>query len=155
MTLDPALDLRLERVVDVPVERVWAAWTEPDHLKKWFTPAPWKTVECRIHLKPGGQFRTVMQSPEKNKFPMVGCYLEVVLHRRLVWTTALSPGWRPAAPALVFTAVIEMEPQGNATRYSATALHRDEETRKKHEGMGFHQGWGKALDQLVEAFRRM
>ncbi len=42
-----------------------------------------------------------------------------------------------------------MEPSGKRTKYVATALHRDEAGRKKHEEMGFHQGWGAALDQLV------
>lgn len=42
---DPRLDLLLERVVDVPRELVWKAWTTPEHLKKWFTPAPWTTVD--------------------------------------------------------------------------------------------------------------
>ena len=37
---DSRLDLVLERVVDIPVERVWAAWTTPDQIKVWFTPAP-------------------------------------------------------------------------------------------------------------------
>jgi uncharacterized protein YndB with AHSA1/START domain len=37
---DPKLDLVLERVVDVPRELVWRAWTEPRHLECWFTPAP-------------------------------------------------------------------------------------------------------------------
>src|SRR3954469_22499483 len=40
----PGLDLVLERVVDVPRELVWRAWTRPEHLMKWFTPAPWKTI---------------------------------------------------------------------------------------------------------------
>ena len=47
-----------------PRELVWKAWTMPEHLKKWFTPAPWQTVECEIDLRPGGIFRTVMRSPE-------------------------------------------------------------------------------------------
>ncbi|MGH8588953.1 MAG: SRPBCC domain-containing protein, partial [Gammaproteobacteria bacterium] len=33
--------------------------------------------------------------------------------------------------------------------YTALVLHGDEEARKEHEAMGFHEGWGKALDQLV------
>jgi uncharacterized protein YndB with AHSA1/START domain len=37
---DPQLDLVLQRVVDVPRELVWAAWTKPEHVSKWFTPAP-------------------------------------------------------------------------------------------------------------------
>ena len=48
MTIDSRLDLVLERIVDVPPELVWAAWTEPEQLKRWFTPAPWTTVDCEI-----------------------------------------------------------------------------------------------------------
>jgi uncharacterized protein YndB with AHSA1/START domain len=69
---DPLLDLVLERVVDVPPELVWAAWTTPEHVTHWFTPAPWKTVTCEIDLRPGGMFRTVMRSPEGQDFPNVG-----------------------------------------------------------------------------------
>lgn len=156
--VDPKLDLVLERVVDVPRELVWRAWTMPEHLMKWFTPAPWKTVECDIDLRPGGAFRTVMQSPEGEKFPNVGCYLEVVPNEKLVWTDALLPGYRPAARApgeLLMTAVVLLEPHGAGTRYTAIALHRDQAGRKKHEEMGFHEGWGAALDQLVALVKRM
>jgi uncharacterized protein YndB with AHSA1/START domain len=159
---DPKLDLVLERIVDVPPDRVWAAWTEPKHVCKWFTPAPWTTVECEIDLRPGGIFRTVMRSPEGKDFPNLGCYLEVVPQERLVWTDALLPGFRPSSlPGFGptekgrFTAVIALEPHGQGTRYTAMAIHSDEATRKAHEEMGFHDGWGKALDQLVAHAKTM
>ncbi len=85
---DPRLDLVLERIVDVPPELVWKAWTSPEHLKPWFTPAPWHTVDCEIDLRPGGMFRTVMRSPEGQEFPHMGCYLEIVTNQKLVWTNA-------------------------------------------------------------------
>ena len=151
---DPKLDLVLERVVDVPRELVWAAWTQPKHLMKWFTPAPWKTIDCEIDLRPGGIFRTTMLSPEGKEFPTMGCYLEVIQNERLVWTDALHPGYRPAEKPF-FTAVLELEAQGKGTRYIATAIHGDEATRKRHEEMGFHYGWGKALDQLVAHAKTM
>ena len=148
---DPRLDLVLERVVDVPPKLVWAAWTTPEYIKKWFTPAPWQTVDCEIDLRPGGIFRTVMRSPEGREFPNAGCYLEVVENEKLVWTAALGPGYRPQnVPGLpVFTAVILLEPHGAGTKYTAIAIHGDAEAAKKHADMGFHDGWGKALDQLV------
>jgi uncharacterized protein YndB with AHSA1/START domain len=54
-----------------------------------------------------------------------------------------------------FTAVITMETQGTGTRYVATALHRDESGRDKHKAMGFFEGWGMALDQLVSHVKSM
>jgi uncharacterized protein YndB with AHSA1/START domain len=160
---DPRLDLVLERVVDVPRELVWIAWTTPEHVKKWFTPAPWTTVDCEIDLRPGGIFRTVMRSPEGQEFPNVGCYLEVIRNEKLVWTTALAPGYRPSnrpskaggCDEIIFTAVITLEPHGNGAKYTALVIHKDEEGRKKHEEMGFHEGWGKALDQLVAIVKKM
>ncbi|MBS1212447.1 MAG: putative glutathione S-transferase-related transrane protein, partial [Proteobacteria bacterium] len=91
----PKLDLLFERVVDVPRELVWKAWTTPEQIKQWFTPAPWKTVGCEIDLRPGGVFHTVMRSPEGKELQNAGCYLEIVENERLVWTNALAPGFRP------------------------------------------------------------
>lgn len=154
MKTDPRLDLVLERVVEVPPELVWKAWTEPEHLKRWFTPLPWTTVECEIDLRPGGIFRTVMRSPEGQDHPNIGCYLEVVPNRRLVWTDALEADFRPSREGahlpFRFTACIELEPHGKGTKYRATALHRDADARRQHAEMGFEPGWGKALEQLVE-----
>ncbi|HEY6988326.1 MAG TPA: SRPBCC family protein [Bryobacteraceae bacterium] len=157
------LDPVLERIVDVPRERVWAAWTKPEHIKKWFTPAPWKTVDCEIDLRPGGIFRTVMRSPEGQEHSNAGCYLEIVPNEKLVWTSALGPGYRPMIrPAntgncdeLYFTAIILFEALGNRTKYTAIAIHGDEAASQKHEEMGFYQGWGSALDQLVALVRTM
>jgi uncharacterized protein YndB with AHSA1/START domain len=154
---DSKLDLVLERVVDVPRELVWAAWTKPEHIMKWFTPAPWTTVDCEIDLRPGGIFRTVMRSPEGQDFPNVGCYLEIVPNEKLVFTSALGPGYRPIIRAtntgsceeLYFTAIIALEAHGSRTKYTAVAIHGDEASSKKHEEMGFYQGRGTTLDQLV------
>lgn len=150
---DGTLDLVLERRVDLPPETVWAAWTRPEHVVKWFAPRPWETAECEIDLRPGGAFWTVMRGPEGEEHAGAACYLEVVENRRLVWTDGLEPGYRPKEGGF-FTAVIELEPDGSGgTRYRATAIHATEEARRQHEEMGFHSGWGTALDQLVEAMK--
>jgi uncharacterized protein YndB with AHSA1/START domain len=155
-TPDPRRDLELQRILRISPELVWKAWTEPEHLKHWFTPAPWRTVDCQIDLVPGGIFRTVMRSPEGQDFPNLGCYLEIVTYRKLVWTNALEPGFRPAqldpshpCDSFFCTAKITLEPYETGTKFSARVLHGDEEGCKKHSEMGFHEGWGKALDQLV------
>ena len=146
--INPELDLVLERVVDVPPSLVWDAWTKPELLRQWFCPKPWIVSDCRIDLRPGGEFYSVMQSPEGQEFPSAGCYLEVVPGQRLVFTDALSGGYRPNA-SVFFTAVITLQPEGTGTRYTAMARHASVETQQKHEDMGFHGGWGIALEQLV------
>lgn len=148
----PAHDLVLERVVDVPPEKVWEAWTTPSILMKWFTPDPWKTVACEMDLVPGGKANTTMQSPEGQEFPNQGCVLEVIPARKLVFTDALLEGFRPSLNPFM-TAIIEVIPEGRGTRYRATVLHKDEEAKKKHEEMGFHEGWGAALDQMVAVIK--
>jgi uncharacterized protein YndB with AHSA1/START domain len=159
---DPELDLYFERHVEVPKHLVWRAWTTPEHLLQWFTPAPWTTVGCEIDLRPGGRFHTVMRSPEGEEYPNDGCYLEVIENRRLTWTSALEPGFRPPparsgepAPGdFPFTAVISLEDApGGGTRYAALVMHASQGDRKTHEAMGFEHGWGTALDQLVAMVR--
>jgi uncharacterized protein YndB with AHSA1/START domain len=116
---------------------------------QWFAPRPWTTTECEMDLRPGGQFKFVMRSPEGQLYPNVGCFLEIVPNQRLVWTDALLPGYRPAPEP--FTAVVLFDSDGKGgSKYTAIAMHRDEDIRKKHEGMGFHQGWGQVFDQLIE-----
>jgi uncharacterized protein YndB with AHSA1/START domain len=158
-TFNSKLDLTFERIIDVPPHTVWLAYTEPELLKRWFCPTPWKTIDAELDVRPGGIFRTTMQSPEGKEFPNLGCYLETIKNQRIVWTNALLPGFRPApvnAPCgdetaeFMFTAKIEMQAHGeNGTRYRATVTHADEAGCKTHAAMGFEGGWGAALDQLV------
>jgi uncharacterized protein YndB with AHSA1/START domain len=153
-TPNPTLDLVLEREIDVPHQLVWEAWTKPEHLRQWFAPSPWTITDCEVDLRPGGVFRFVMRSPEGADFPNIGCLLEVIPQERLVWTDALLPGYRPSEQPF-FTAVVSMEPRGNGTKYTAIAIHRDEAGRKQHEEMGFHEGWGQVLEQMVAYVKNM
>jgi uncharacterized protein YndB with AHSA1/START domain len=148
------LDLVLERVVDVPADLLFRAWTVPEHLMPWFCPKPWRTTKCEIDLRPGGVFSTVMEGPngERNE-EAAGCYLEVVKDRKLVWTGLMGPGFRPSdipREVPVFTCILTFTPEGKGTRYRAHVMHRDPAAKSAHEAMGFHGGWGTALDQLVE-----
>jgi uncharacterized protein YndB with AHSA1/START domain len=160
--IDDRLDLRLDRTVPAPRALIWKAWTRPEHVKKWWAPAPWTTVDCQIDLRPGGIFRTVMRSPEGQDFPHEACLLELVENERIVFTNVLAPGYRPAAEmlgadcaGLAFTAILTLTERAGKTHYSVVVLHRDEAGRKRHEELGFHEGWGKCADQLIEVARQL
>ncbi|MBM3659887.1 MAG: polyketide cyclase [Actinobacteria bacterium] len=150
-TPDPERDLVLTREIDVPPAALWKAWTEPERVQQWFTPRPWTTPECEIDLRPGGIFRTVMRGPDGEEGDGTGCYLEIVPHERLVWTSAMSPGFRPNPPEdLAFTAIISIEAIDSGTRYTVVVMHSTVAGARQHEEMGFFDGWGAAIDQLVE-----
>lgn len=158
--IDPKLDLMLERMLDIPLAAAWKGWTTPELICEWFCPKPWKVVECEIDLKPAGLFKTIMQSPEGQQFPNIGCFLEVIENRKLVWTDALLPGFRPvttpeSGAGMLFTCIIMFEAKGNQTKYTAIAKHKDAQDKLKHEEMGFYQGWGICADQLVKLMKRI
>lgn len=147
---DTTHDLVLNRILDAPRDKLWRCWTEPDLLMPWFCPKPWFVSEARIDLRPGGEFFTLMNGPGGEQFGNPGVFLDVAPMERLVFTDAFQPGWRPAGRPFMAAEVL-FEDEGNSkTRYTARAMHWTAEARKEHEDMGFHEGWGKAADQLEE-----
>ena len=153
------LDLVLEHTINAPVELVWKAYTNPEHLKRWFAPRPYEISECELDLRPGGIFRIRMVGPDgfDTGHGNAGGVLEVEDGKIFSWTSALGPGYRPAEMAATgcesfpMTAIVTFEDAGNGkTAYKAVALHANEADREKHEQMGFHDGWGTVAGQLEE-----
>lgn len=141
-------DLVLTRVMDVPREKLYRAWTEPALMKQWFAPKPWTTPYVQTDLRSGGASNITMRSPEGQDHPMSGIYLEVVKNEKIVFTDAYTEGWAPSAKPF-FTAIVTFEDIGGGkTKYTATARHWRTEDREAHEKMGFHEGWGICADQL-------
>ncbi len=145
---DSRLDLTLTRFIEAPRALVWEAWTNPEHLKRWWTPAPYTTPVCEMDVRPGGIFRTVMRSPDGDEHDHTGVFVDVVEQERIVFTDALLPGWRPVANPFM-SAIITMTDRDGGTEYTALVLHKDEADRVRHEEMGFHQGWNTCIDQLA------
>lgn len=154
--LNPKLDLVFERLTTIPIEKLWKGWTHPDTLMQWFCPRPWKVTDCRIDLKSGGEFYTCMEGPASEKMQNHGCYLEVTENKKLVWTGMMTKGFRPAPMSPMgfqFVATILFSKTDKGALYKGIVAHVDEEGRKKHESMGFQEGWGKAFDQLAELMK--
>lgn len=143
-------DLTISRIIKAPPSTVWKAWKEPEHFVKWWAPAPVVTISNKHELHPGGGFDTTMRLPDGTIMEGgEGCFLEVVENERIVFTDALQGGWRPNEEAF-FSAIITLEEHSEGTKYTATALHKNDEDRQKHADMGFLDGWGTALNQLSE-----
>lgn len=146
--MDDTKDLRLTRLIAASPAALWRCWTEPHLLCQWFSPAPVETTEAVIEARAGGRFFTRMRLPDGEEIASEGCILAAAPGQMLAFTDALGPGFRPQ-PDGFMTAIISFSPAEGGTRYSATVLHGDAEARKRHEDMGFHEGWGAAADQLA------
>lgn len=157
VTIDPKLDIVIERVIDAPVRLVWEALTKPEHLREWYMPKGWGRVSrAEMDVRPGGIFSITIAAGDGREFPNLGCFLEAVPLQRLVWTSMLFPGYRPAVfDDVPITAIVTLEQVGDGTRYVFTALHRDEADLAKNRSSGWEEGTGIAIDQLVEHVRSM
>jgi uncharacterized protein YndB with AHSA1/START domain len=149
---DPKLDFAIERFVDAPPRLVWDALTQPEHLKEWYMPRAWgRVARAEMDVRPGGVFSIDIAVAGGQEVPNLGCFLEVVPMTRLVWTSMLFPGWRPAVfDDIPITAIISLEGVGAGTRYVFTALHRNESDLQQNKASGFYEGTQIAVDQMVE-----
>ena len=148
--VNPDLDLTLTRIIRAPRAAVWRAWADPRRFEQWWIPAPTLCKVVAMDLSPGGAFVTRMSDDGGSTFgPHIdGCFLDIETEKRLVFTTALTGGWRPAANPFI-TAVITFGDHPDGTEYAAHVMHKDKATREQHETLGFFDGWGTVFGQLA------
>ena len=140
-------ELVLTRLIDAPRAALYRCWTEPELLKRWFTPAPFTTTVAEVDVRPGGSSFIVMRGPDGVEYPNRGVYLDVVANERIVFTDAYTQAWSPAEKPF-FTGIITFADEDGKTRYTARARHWTKEDADAHAKMGFHEGWGAVADQL-------
>jgi len=150
-SIDPKLDIVFERFIDAPTRFVWEALTKPEHLKEWYMPRAWgRVARAEMDVRPGGIFSIDIATADGQEVPNLGCVLEAVPMERLVWTSMLFPGYRPAVfDDVPITAIITMESVGTGTRYVFTALHRNEADLEENRTSGWREGTEIAIEQLV------
>lgn len=114
-------------------------------------PKPWgRVARAEMDVRPGGIISIDIAVGDGPEVPNVGCILEVVPMERLVWTSMLFPGYRPAVfDDIPITAIMTMESVGTGTRYIFTALHRHTADLETNKASGFYQGTEIAIDQFV------
>ncbi len=137
-------ELRIERRIDAAVEYVWQ--TMIGRFEEWFCPKPWRAEARVLDWRPGGRSLIVMHGPGGEAMPNEGMILAFEPNRRFVFTDAFTGDWQPAGPFMV--AAFELAPDGDGTRYRASARHWTQAAMEQHRARGFDAGWGAAADQL-------
>jgi uncharacterized protein YndB with AHSA1/START domain len=137
-------ELSVTRFIDAPPETVWD--TMANRMEEWWCPRPWRAEFDRLERRPGGASNCTMYGPEGEVHPHPGMVLAWDEGRRFAFTDAIVGNLEPAGPFMI--GIWSIEPEGSGTRYTARARHWTEEDSKRHEEMGFTQGWGACADQL-------
>jgi uncharacterized protein YndB with AHSA1/START domain len=146
----------MARVFDAPRDIVWAAFTDPKHVVKWFGGHGFSSPVCEMDVRPGGIWRHVMRSPNGNDFTMEFVFIEVVKPEKLSWQHTDHGKRPPGGPPTVFNTVT-FEDAGKKTnwklvsRFSTTA-DRDFAVKMGHAEM-ISQGSEK-LEELVKELGR-
>ncbi|HWZ93431.1 MAG TPA: SRPBCC domain-containing protein [Polyangiaceae bacterium] len=153
------LILRMTRTFDATAERVFAAWTDPEHFGQWFGPANMKTVSCEIDAKVGGAWRLMGEGeniPGRDHTGRVrptvsGKYLEIEPPTRLVFTWAWHEKDDFASPRGQESVVtIQFKPVGERTEMVFTqAVFKEEQALAAH-----NRGWTESFDKLGDFLRR-
>lgn len=137
-------ELSVTRFIAAKPEKVWDIMV--NRQEEWWCPKPWRAEFERQDRRPLGACDMTFYGPDGEQSPQNGVYLAYDEGRRFVTTDAVTADFQPTGPFMI--GIWEIEPEGNGTRYTATARHWSEETAKQHEEMGFTEGWGICAEQL-------
>ena len=148
MSANPSLatatkpSLTIKRRLNAPPAKIYAAWTDPAQLARWFGPEGVSSVRAETDLRVGGRYHITMLVPG-DQHDVMGVYREVVPNEKLVFTWA----WK-STPERESLVTVTLKPDGGGT--ILTLLHEqffDEPARDRH-----NQGWTGALNKLEKLF---
>ena len=142
-TVETKPSLVLARRIAAAPEAVFAAWTQPAQLVKWFGPHGAQVLTAEVEARQHGRYRVLLQTPDGEKHDVSGIYRSFEPCKRLVFT------WQwvtmPERQSLV---TVELVPNYGATML--TLRHEqfaDVSARDRHEA-----GWSGSLDKLQKLF---
>ena len=149
-------EIVLTRVLDAPRALVWKAWTQPEHIARWWGPHGFAVSGCTVDFKVGGGFRLLMQGADGANHPCRGVFREIVPLQRIVYDgeaddrhgcgAGLPPGAR---------VTVTFEDEGNKTRLTLHTRFVTAAARIAAYDAGYTAGWGEGLERLADYARRM
>lgn len=137
-------ELSITRHIAAPLKKVWDVLA--NRQEEWWCPVPWHAKIVEQDRRPGGRSAMVMYGPDGEEMPQEGIFLAWDEGRRFIVTDAVTHDFQPSGPFMI--GIWEIAPEGDGTRYTASARHWTEEAMASHAEMGFEQGWNACADQL-------
>ncbi|XDD49625.1 SRPBCC domain-containing protein [Leptospira sp. WS92.C1] len=152
-------DLVITRFFEAPRELVFQAWTNPEHLMRWWGPKNFTSPVCKIDFQVGGKYLFSMRSPEGQDFWSMGVYREIVIPEKIIFTDSFADEKGNPVPAshygmenfpdeLIVTLLFEEEQQGKT---KLTLRHTGLPAGEMREMT--NSGWNESLDKLAESLK--
>ncbi len=150
--------VNITRTFDLPVAKVWQAWTDPKSLKKWWGPKDFTCPYCDIDLKVGGKYLACMRSNEEAEFWSTGVYKEIIPDKKIVCTDSFSDDKGNVIPAselnmpgdwpMELLVTVTFEEAGGKTKIDLQQVGIPPEMYDD-----CIKGWDESLDKLEESLR--
>jgi uncharacterized protein YndB with AHSA1/START domain len=135
--------LTLKRRIKAPPAKVFAAWIDPEQVKRWMGPGEVKAVSAACDPRIGGRYHWVMRNPAGEILDVGGVFREMVPNEKLVFTWV----WK-STPERESLVTVEIKPDGAGSLLTVThEQFFDEDARDRHQG-----GWNGALDKMEKLF---
>ena len=143
-------EFQLKRMFAAPRERVFAAFTEPELLKRWFFGKPGGTlVVCEVGRKPGESLRYVWRDPDGSEMGMSGVCREFKAPERIVGTEEWDQRWYPGTA----TGTITFTEEGGVTTLTQTLRYESQAARDTVLGTMVEHAMALGYDRLAELLK--
>jgi uncharacterized protein YndB with AHSA1/START domain len=133
----------ITRTFKAPARLVYAAWTQPELMKRWYGNACLTLETCEMDVRAGGKWRRVLSDPERGSFTFYGEFIELDPPLRMVFTEIFAPF--PDHPSTVTVTLSERDGKTDAR---IVQLHDSVVSRDAHLGSGMEHGMRETLDRL-------
>jgi uncharacterized protein YndB with AHSA1/START domain len=146
VTTPSDVEIRMTRLFDAPRDLVFAAMTQPDHVKQWWGRLGdgYSVPVCEIDLRVGGAWRFVNRHPG-GEAVFYGEYREIAPPSRLVFTEIFEP-----FPDSVSVVTTEFTEEAGKTRMTAIVRYPSLDVRDMVLGTGMAAGAAVSYDRLED-----
>jgi uncharacterized protein YndB with AHSA1/START domain len=149
VTLPAEREIHVERIFAAPLERVFAAYTDPEAIPQWWGPRGTITIVDEMDATAGGSWRFVMRSADGSETGFRGVFREVTPHERIVQTFE----WE-GMPGHVSVDTAVFEDLGGRTRVISTSVFHTPEERDGMLESGMERGMNETYARLDELLAR-
>ncbi len=152
-------ELVITRIFDAPRELVFKAWTEPEHLMRWWGPKAFTSPVCKIDLRVGGKYLFCMRSPDGKDYYSTGVYQKIDPPNEIVCTDSFADENGKVVPASYYGMGEDFPLELQVT---VTFEDYQGKTKMTLKHVGFppgdnqmaEAGWNESFDKLAEILAR-